>query len=454
MSKPESKSNKSRALIIVLVLLLLFGGCIAAVGLYAKATITEGTVELAEEPLASKTEAPDQSGFNAYLTDTLINKTYDSKKVRTNLSSNVYIDKDSVTLDVGSANAEVVKYIVSSLSGRIGELYPSHEGDFGDGFTLFPTVAIPEDKISSFEFKQGEVNPDNDETANEPDYYYFTVETGEFDIVDDAAVSQHTFPVYSSADLKPAIHKVADSLSQMLDAKNCEIKAISSKADGKVNRLLDELQYLTLSAKYNVKLDSDFKGEYEKLGKGTLSFDVTVEQKYDYSWAGVSIGEDEMSLKLNEEEQLTMDAVVSEKAVSGDYKLTFKSSDESICSVDKDGFVKGHKISDKPVTVTATLEYLGNTYTDTCEIYVLVPVEKALTGPEKLSLSVGGTSKLSCAVTPEDATIKDVLWFTEDEKIASVDNGGTVTAVSKGTVKVYAVTKDGHFRSSCVVEVK
>lgn len=456
MAKPESKSNKSKVLLIILVLVVIFGGCVAAVGFYAKATITEGTVELAKEPLPSKTEAPDQSGFNAYLADVLIANTYDSSKVKTNLSANVSIDKDSITLEGSEENADVVKYIVSSLSGKITESYPTHEGDFGDKFDLYPTVALPEDKISSFEFKQGEVNPDDEGTNSEPDYYYFTAETGEFDIVDDAAVSQHTFPVYSSADLKPAIAKVTDTLTEMFTVESCEIKALSSKVDGKTNRLLDQLQYLNLSAAYNVKLGlKSSGGPYANLfDKAVLSFNVTVEQKYDYKWVGVSIGEDEMTLKLNEEEQLTMDAVISDKAASGDYKLTFKSSDESVCSVDKDGFVKGLKISDKPVTVTATLEYLGNTYTDTCEIYVLVPVEKVVTNPEKLSLSVGETSKLSCTITPEDATIKDVLWFTEDEKIASVDDSGTVTAVSSGTVKVYSVTKDGHFRSSCVVEVK
>ena len=455
MAKPESKpkSNKSKVLLVILVLVVIFGGCVAAVGLYAKATITEGTVEPERIVERSLTEAPDKSGFNAYLADALIAKTYDSSKVKTNFSSNVSINSDSVTLEGPDANADVVKYIVSSLSGRIGESYPSYEGDFGDKFDMYPTVALPEDKISSFEFKQGEVNPDDENTKNESDYFYFTVETGEFDIVSDPAVSQHTFPVYASADLSPAINKVTDSLVEMFDVESCEVKAISSKVDGKTNRLLDQLQYLTLSATYNVKLGLDFKFPYDNLGKAVLSFDVTVEQKYDYTWVNVSIGEDRMTLKLNEEEQLTMDAVISDKAASGDYELTFKSSDESVLSVDKDGFVKGLKISEKPVTVTATLKYLGNTYTDTCEIFVVVPVEKVVAEPSEITLSVGDAKTLGCVITPEDATIKTVRWYTEDNSIANVSEDGVVTAKSEGTVKVYAVTDDGYFRSSCVVNV-
>ena len=451
MAKETSK--RKQVLTIILVLFVLLGLCSASVAFYAKNAITEGTVELEKEPLPSMTEAPDKDSFNAYLADMLIANTYDSNVVKTNLSSNVSIDRDSVTLDGSKANADVVKYIVSSLSGRIGEAYPSHEGDYGDKFDLFPTVALPEDKITSFEFRQGEVNPDDDGTKSEPDYYYFTAETGEFDIIDSPTVSQHTFPCCSSADLKPAVLKVTDSLAEMFDASDCEIKAIGAKVDCKTNRLNNQLQYLNLSADYNVKMNVSFKGDYAVLGSAVLSFNVKVEQNYSYTWAGVSITDDTMSLKLNEEETLPLEVTLSDKAAKGDYEISFTSADPSAVSVDADGNVKGLKISDKPVAVTVTFGYLGKTYTDTCQVYVTVPVEKVKTQPEKMTLKVGETGTLTCEIKPEDATIKGVLWFTEDETVANVSTDGTVTALKAGTVKVYAVSVDGNFRSSCVVTV-
>lgn len=449
----KETSRRKQVLTIVLVLVVLMGLCSGSVALYAKSAITEGTVELTQEPVPSKTAVPDKNGFAAYLADVLVANTYNSSKVKTNLSTNVSIDRDSVQIEGNEANADVVKYIVSSFSGRIGESYPSHEGEFGDKFDLFPAFALNADGISNFEFRQGEVNPDDEGTANEPDYYYFTAETGEFDIIDNPAVSQHGFPYYTAADLKPAIYKVTDSLVEMLDVTACEIKATGSKVDCKTNRLTDELQYINLLTNFSVKLDVNFKGDYTALGKAVISFNMSVEEKYSYTWAGADITKNEIKLKLNEEEALPLNVTLSDKAAKGDYVISFRSEDDKTVSVDADGNIKGLALSDKPVTVSVTFEYLGETYTDSCEVYVINQVEKIKTQPEKATMKIGETQKLTVEFKPEDATIQNVLWFTEDESIAGVAADGTVTALKAGTVKVYAVSVDGNFRSSCVITV-
>ena len=435
----KKTSKRKQILVIFLVLVLLLGACSAAVTFYIKNYMSEGTVETAAEPLPSMTEAPDKDSFNAYLADTLIAKTHDSKKVRTNLSSSVSIDKDSVSFDGKNANADVLKYIVSSLSGRIAESYPSHEGEFGDNFDLFPAVALNADDIAEFEIRQGEINPDDEGTKNEPNYYYFTAKTNEF---------------VTTADLKPAILKATDSLAEMLDVKECEIKANGSTVDGKTDRLNDEIQYLNLSTDYAAALDVAFKGEYSALGSGKITFNLTTQQNYSYTWAGVDITKDEIHLKLNEEDALPLEVSLSDKATKDDYKISFESENESAVSVDKDGNIKGLAISKEPTEVKVKFEYLGNIYTDSCLVYVTVPVERIKAQPDKITLSVGETKKLTCGVFPEDATIQDVKWFSEDEKTAVISSDGTVTAVKAGTVKVYAVSQDGNFRSSCVVEVK
>lgn len=435
----KKNSKRKQILIIFLVLVLLLGACSAAVTFYVKNYMSEGTVETAAEPLLSLTEAPDKNGFNAYLANALIAKTYDSKKVKTNLSSSVSIDKDSVSFDGENANADVLKYIVSSLSGRIAENYPSHEGEFGDNFDLFPAVSLNADDITEFEIKQGEVNPDDEGTANEPDYYYFTVKTDE---------------LVTAEDLKPAILKVADSLAEMLDVKNCEIKANGSTVDGKTDRLSDEIQYLNLSTDYTAALDVAFKGEYSALGSGKITFNLTTQQNYSYTWAGADITENEIHLKLNEEDALPLEVSLSDKATKDDYKISFESENESAVSVDKDGNIKGLALGKEPTRVTVKFEYLGNTYTDFCLVFVTVPVERIKAQPDKITLKVGETKKLTCGVFPEDATIQDVEWFTEDEKTAVISSDGTVTAVKAGTVKVYAVSKDGCFRSSCTVKAE
>lgn len=83
-----------------------------------------------------------------------------------------------------------------------------------------------------------------------------------------------------------------------------------------------------------------------------------------------------------------------------------------------------------------------------------VLVVKGVTGvkvknPEKF-VFIGGKVQLSAQVSPEDASIKDVTWSSENEKIATVDENGVVTGVSKGTATIRATAADGTKRYGTV----
>lgn len=447
----DNKSTKRKqVLVIFLVLVVLLSACSVSVVYYVKNYISEGVVEDAPVALPSKSDIPDKDGFPYYLSDLLIAPTGDSNVVKTDFSTDVSIDKDSITFD-GKANSDVVKYIVGSLSGKICEYYSSHEGDFGDNFNFNPDFPLKSESISLIDFKQGEVNPEDENTANEEDFYYFTVEAVN-GLADENKAENLRF--YSSENLKSSIIKVTDSFAEMLEADNLEVNGGAIKVEGKTDRLKDKLQSLKLSADYDVKLNISFKGDYAQLGSCAISFKLTVTENYNYSWAGVEIEKDTMYLTLNAEDTLPLAVKLSDKATRKDYKIHFESENDKQVSVDKDGNIKGLRLSDKPVKVTVVFEYLGAVYTDSCDVYVTIPVKRIKTQPEKITLGVGEKEKLTCTITPDDATIKTLEWHSEDEKIAVVSDDGTVTAVGGGKVKVYAVSTDGYFRSSCVVSVE
>lgn len=67
--------------------------------------------------------------------------------------------------------------------------------------------------------------------------------------------------------------------------------------------------------------------------------------------------------------------------------------------------------------------------------------EAILIKPEKLVLSVGETASLVCQNASKQA-ITDVKWTVEDERIATITNDGTVTAVAKGETTATA-KRDG-----------
>ena len=71
-----------------------------------------------------------------------------------------------------------------------------------------------------------------------------------------------------------------------------------------------------------------------------------------------------------------------------------------------------------------------------------VPVE-SITVEGKDEMKVGDSQKLTATVLPDDADNKNVTWTSEDDKIATVDAEGNVTAVVEGKVKIYATAADG-----------
>lgn len=59
------------------------------------------------------------------------------------------------------------------------------------------------------------------------------------------------------------------------------------------------------------------------------------------------------------------------------------------------------------------------------------------------AIAAGQTASLTAAFTPENATKKQVTWSSADERIATVDENGTVTGVGRGTARIVAVAADG-----------
>ena len=60
-----------------------------------------------------------------------------------------------------------------------------------------------------------------------------------------------------------------------------------------------------------------------------------------------------------------------------------------------------------------------------------------------LSLNVGDSKTLSCTVNPTDATDKSLTYKSSDEKVATVDANGKITAVAKGACTITVTASNG-----------
>ena len=64
-----------------------------------------------------------------------------------------------------------------------------------------------------------------------------------------------------------------------------------------------------------------------------------------------------------------------------------------------------------------------------------------------------GTYTLKATVNPSDASNKNVTWKSSDDKIATVDANGKVTAVAVGKATITVTTEDGGKTATCEVTV-
>ena len=82
----------------------------------------------------------------------------------------------------------------------------------------------------------------------------------------------------------------------------------------------------------------------------------------------------------------------------------------------------------------------------------VIPVENVVLNQDNVTLNIGETSTLQATITPDNATNKTVTWTSEDENIASVDDG-IVTAIGPGETTITVTTEDGEKTATCKITV-
>lgn len=82
-----------------------------------------------------------------------------------------------------------------------------------------------------------------------------------------------------------------------------------------------------------------------------------------------------------------------------------------------------------------------------------IEVTGVTVSPDKVEIKVGETVQLDATVLPDNATNKEIVWFSSDEKVATVDSTGTVKARRAGEVNILAQAA-GDIANHCVVTVK
>jgi len=159
----------------------------------------------------------------------------------------------------------------------------------------------------------------------------------------------------------------------------------------------------------------------------------------------ISLNETTLNMKIGETYKLSVKYTPSNAST----KFEWTSSNPSVATV-SEGMVSAIAGGSTLITVKT----IDGTITAKCMVNVSYkePESISLT-PKTISLITGETMELTTQVYPVDAYDKSVLWGSSNDKIATVNDKGNVTALTPGICWIYAKTKIGGFLDSCSVAV-
>ena len=146
---------------------------------------------------------------------------------------------------------------------------------------------------------------------------------------------------------------------------------------------------------------------------------------------------DNLDVKLNDGNETTVEATVS-PADATDVKVSYASTDEAVATVDKDGRVQVLQPGEYDIVTTLTQEDKKVVEKKT-HIKAYYEVEGITLDKTEGILTAGNTVALNATVLPEEvADETTVTWTSSDEKIATVDENGKVTAIAAGEATITA----------------
>lgn len=130
---------------------------------------------------------------------------------------------------------------------------------------------------------------------------------------------------------------------------------------------------------------------------------------------------------------------------ANDRNIVWTSSDPSVATVTKNGTIKGIAIGDCDIYATAQAD---ESVFAVVHVQVQQPVTKITFTENKVNVNAGEGAYITWNVEPATATNPAVTLKSSNEKVATVDANGYVTALKKGSVTVTATSTDGSRRTA------
>ena len=160
---------------------------------------------------------------------------------------------------------------------------------------------------------------------------------------------------------------------------------------------------------------------------------------------------DNLDVKLNDGNETTVEATVS-PADATDVKVSYASTDEAVATVDKDGRVQ--VLQPGECDIITTLMQDGEKVTEkTTHVKAFYEVESITLDSNEGKLTVGNSHTIKATVAPEEVAAETTIeWSSSNEKVATVDENGKVTAIAAGEATITATAGEESANYEVTVE--
>ncbi|MBR0575076.1 Ig-like domain-containing protein [Proteiniclasticum sp. BAD-10] len=201
---------------------------------------------------------------------------------------------------------------------------------------------------------------------------------------------------------------------------------------------------------------NDF-GTVTALGNGTTVITVSTEDGNFSASCVVTVTVTVIGVSLDKSELFFSDFQQTSQLVASilpsnaaNQNLIWVSSDETVATVSNDGRVTSEGNGLTVITVTTE----DGEKSASCYVRVAVPVTGVVL--DKYSLDFAESMQmiqLMATIMPSNAANQNLVWSSNDERVATVDAFGKVTAINNGTARISATTEDGQKVATCTVTV-
>ena len=173
---------------------------------------------------------------------------------------------------------------------------------------------------------------------------------------------------------------------------------------------------------------------------GSISATCTVTVTEKAPTPAITLDKDKLNMEKGDTQKITATAPAGTK-------LVWTSDKETVATVDKTGTVTA--VAAGTAVITCKSEDSSLSATCTVTVTEKAPAPAITLDQDKLELEKGDTQKIT-ATAPADTKL---VWTSDKETVATVDQNGVVTAVAEGTAVITCKSEDGSLSATCTVTV-